>query len=121
MIYKVIIAGSRNFNDYNLLREKMDFYLSNRFGVQSIQIVSGTARGADRLGERYANERNLDIKRFPANWELHGRAAGYIRNKQMIEYADACVVFWDGSSRGTESTINLAKQYNLPLRIVLYR
>ena len=114
-MYKVIVAGSRTFNNYTLMKNKLDFYLKN---LKEVEIVSGTAYGADKLGEKYAKEHNLPVKQFPANWNLYGKSAGYKRNEEMAKYADACVVFWDGVSRGTKLMIDLAKKYNIPLRIV---
>ena len=116
-MYKVIIAGSRDFNDINLLTAKADFYLSNK---SDIEIVSGTARGADTLGVQYAIEHNYHIKEFPANWNKYGKKAGYLRNLEMAKYADACIVFWNGTSRGTKHMIDIANKLNLPLRIVRY-
>lgn len=120
---KVIIAGSRNFNDYQLLKEKMDFYLQNKINIKKpncgIEIVSGMARGADIMGEKYAKEKGYTLKQFPANWSLYGKSAGYIRNKQMRDYADACVVFWDGKSLGSKHMISLAKE-KIPIRVVVY-
>ena len=114
-MYKIIIAGTRTFNDYNLLESKLDFYLSKK---SDIEIVSGTCYGKDLLGEQYAIKHNLPVKRFPADWNKYGRSAGPIRNAQMADYADACIVFWDGKSKGTKSMINLAKQKDLATRIV---
>lgn len=114
-LFKVVVAGSRSFDDYTLLTERLDYYLANK---SNIEIVSGTAQGADRLGERYATEHNIPIKRFPADWNLHGKSAGYKRNKQMAEYADAVVVFWDGQSKGAMHMYNLAKQAGKPVRLV---
>lgn len=118
--FKVIIAGGRDFNDYELLREKCDKYLSSKLLTHSIVILSGSARGADSLGERYAAEHNFQIQRFPANWEKDGKCAGFLRNKQMAEAADALVAFWDGRSRGTGHMISLARMRNLQVRIVSY-
>lgn len=112
---KVIVAGSRGFRDYRLLQEKLDFYLQN---YSDVEIVSGGARGADRLGEQYARTKGFKLRLFPANWDLYGKKAGYLRNQQMAQYADYCVVFWDGKSRGTQHMIRLARQYKLNLRIV---
>jgi hypothetical protein len=114
---KVIIAGSRDFDDYELLRKYCDFYLQSQ---TEIEIVSGTARGADQLGERYAKERGYPVKQFPADWDKHGRSAGYIRNEEMAKYGDALIAFWNGNSKGTEHMINLAKQYNLKIKICNY-
>ena len=121
---KVIIAGSREFNDYNFLTKKVDFLLQNKIDKtkpnSNIEIVSGTAKGADTLGEKYAKERGFALKRFPANWKLYKKRAGYIRNKQMRNYADICIVFWDGKSRGSKHMIDLAKETNMPIRVVIY-
>ena len=80
---KVIVAGGRDFDNYELLRERCDYFLQN---TKDVEIVSGVARGADLLGERYARERGYTIKRFPANWDLYGRGAGPIRNAEMAAY-----------------------------------
>jgi len=112
---KVIIAGSRNFKDYELLKKKMDFFNSNG---KITEVVSGAARGADTLGEKWAEERDIPIKSCPANWAKLGRSAGYIRNKEMAEYADALVAFWDGVSRGTNHTIDIMTEMGKPIRIV---
>jgi hypothetical protein len=115
---KVIIAGSRTFGDYSLLVKTCDLVLSN---ISShIEIVSGTAKGADLLGEKYANERGYSIKRFPAEWDKYGKSAGYRRNSEMAQYADALIVFWDGSSKGTKHMIDLAKSANLQIKIINY-
>jgi len=115
---KVIIAGSRSFSDYDLLKEKMDKILKNQ-NKEEIEIISGTASGADKLGERYAKENNLKLKKFPADWSL-GKKAGYIRNEEMAKYADACIVLWDGMSKGSKHMIDLAEQYKLKLRVIIF-
>lgn len=117
--FRVIIAGGRDFHDYALLKQTMDRLLSNI--ENNIVIVCGMARGADRMGERYAKERGLAIDYYPANWDLHGKRAGYIRNEQMVQNADALVAFWDGQSRGTKHMINTAKQYGLKIRVIRYK
>jgi hypothetical protein len=114
---KVIIAGSRDFDDYNGLCKYCDHVLQNQ---KEIEIVSGTAKGADQLGEKYATERGYAIKKFPADWDKHGRSAGYIRNEEMAKYADALIAFWNGNSKGTEHMINLAKKYNLKIKVRNY-
>ena len=119
-MFKVIVAGGRDFNDYELLRNKLDFLLQDK-EKSAVEIVSGTANGADKLGERYAFANSIQVKCFPANWEAFGRSAGYKRNKQMAEYADALVAFWDGKSKGTEHMINLAEEYNLQIRVIEFK
>ena len=85
-----------------------------------IEIVSGTANGADKLGEKYALETIFNLKKMPANWDLYGKSAGYVRNEEMAKYADACVCFWDGKSKGTKHMIDLARKYNLILKIIFF-
>ena len=111
---KVIIAGSRNFNDYNLLKTSCDNLLTQ---FTNIEIVSGTARGADKLGERYAREKGYSIKEFPANWNL-GKSAGYIRNDEMAQYADMLIAFWDGTSKGTKHMIDLANKRGIKVMVI---
>jgi hypothetical protein len=118
-MFKVIIAGGREFGDYNLLNLKCRQFLLTNYKPTDIEIVSGKARGADRLGEQFAEQYGIKVAEFPADWDL-GKAAGYIRNKDMAEYADALIAFWNGSSRGTMHMINLAKEKGLAVRIVRY-
>lgn len=109
---KIIVAGSRNFQDYTLLKQKLDHILKN---LDGIEIVSGNARGVDRLGERYAQEKRYRLKLFPANWAKYGKSAGYRKNLVMQNYATHVVCFWDGKSKGTKHMIDISK--NLLLRI----
>lgn len=118
--YKVIIAGTRMFADYTLLCSSCDRLLSQKGLTHDIIIVSGTARGADKLGERYAKERGYNVELFPADWENKGRAAGYIRNADMADNADALIAFWDGTSHGTAHMIDIARKKNLPVRVIRY-
>lgn len=117
MSFKVIIAGSRTFDNYELLKEKCNTLLSKR---ADIEIVSGAARGADKLGEQYANEHGYKLTHFHADWDTYGKGAGFKRNNQMALYADALIAFWDGKSRGTEMMIQLARGRNLLVRVVKY-
>jgi len=111
---KVIIAGSREFNNYELMKKHTDNF--NRYH-QITEVVSGTARGADQLGERWATEHNVPITKMPADWNTFGKSAGYKRNEQMANYADALIAF-DLGTRGTMHMINLAKEKKLKCYIV---
>ena len=113
---KIIIAGSRDFNDYEKLCEVCDYMLSKQ---SEIEIVSGAARGADLLGEKYAKEKGYSIKQFKPDWSI-GKSAGFLRNKEMAEYADALIAFWDNKSKGTKHMINLAKEKGLKVKIQLF-
>lgn len=117
--YKVIVAGCRDFADYELLKEKCDFYLQNK-KPENIVIVSGHASGADTLGERYAQERGYELKTFPADWKANGRAAGPIRNAKMASVAHTLIAFWNGKSWGTKNMIDTAKKHNLQVAVVRY-
>ena len=115
---KVIIAGGRDFSNYKILKQTCDNILQN---LTKIEIVSGAHyKGADKLGEQYAKERNYQLAKFPANWNTYGRAAGPKRNKQMANYADVLIAFWDGKSKGTSNMINEAKRANLSVTIIYY-
>ena len=116
---RLIVAGGRDFADYQSLKTKLDYFLKDR-RCDDIEIISGTARGADQLGERYAKERGLELVRCPAEWDKFGKRAGYLRNSHMATLATHCVCAWDGSSSGTRHMINLAKSAGLDLRIIDY-
>jgi len=115
--FKVIVAGGRDFSDFLLLERKLDHLLQNK---TNIEIVSGGAMGADRLGERYAKERGYKLEIMKANWDDYGRSAGPRRNEDMARYAEACVCFWDGVSSGTKNMIVTARRHQLKLAIVPY-
>lgn len=117
MSFDVIIAGTRDFNDYAFLKEKCDFFFSQK---RPTSIICGEARGADTLGKRYAQERGIPVQSFPADWDSYGKRAGYLRNEEMARHADALIAFWDGMSRGTGNMIEIANRMGLAVRIVRY-
>lgn len=119
MKFSVIIAGSRGFDDYELLKERMDRYIGDI--STDVEIVSGGAKGADLLGERYAKERGFAIKQFIPDWDGKGKSAGHIRNYDMAQYAQACVVFWDGESKGSHNMYKTAQKKGLSTRLVPYK
>lgn len=100
----IAIVGSRTFNDYEKVKTELDKY-------SDIQcIISGGARGADRLAARYARENQILLREYIPNWKRHGKSAGYRRNHDIIKDADIVIAFWDGESRGTKHSIRLAKE-----------
>jgi len=105
---KVIIAGSREITDYNKVETAI-----KAINLPITEVVSGTAKGVDRLGEQWAEAHNIPVKKFPADWNTYGKKAGYIRNEMMANYADALIAIWDGKSKGTKHMINLARTYEL--------
>ena len=120
-LYRVIIAGTRYFNDYELLRTSCNNLLSVKQRTHTVVIISGTARGADQMGERYARERGYEIRQFPADWEQYGKSAGHIRNAKMADNADALIAFWEGESKGTKNMIDNARHKGLAVRIIQYQ
>jgi hypothetical protein len=136
---RIIVAGSRDFNNYELLKQSI---LDIIFGLEcrnketgignesaekekhKIKFISGTARGADSLGERFANECGYEVIRFPADWETFGKLAGFIRNDEMAKYASkdnnfgVLIAFWDGKSRGTKHMIDITKKYGLEAHVI---
>lgn len=118
--FKVIIAGSRGFSNYKLLKEKCNQYLREKRKDYNIIIVSGHARGADLLGEKYAQDEGFPLEIYPADWKKFGKSAGFRRNEQMAEVADALIAFWDGKSHGTKHMIEIMENKNLLVKIVNY-
>ena len=100
---KVLIAGSRTMSD----DPRVYAFIEKYFDIIS-EVVSGGAKGVDKLGERWATAYHIPITRFIPDWNLSGRSAGMIRNKQMAEYADALIAIWDGKSKGTKNMIEPA-------------
>ncbi len=114
--YRLIIAGSRDFNDYSLLPKHLDTLLTTI--ELPVQIISGGARGADRLGERYAREHKLLLRIIKPDWDRYGKSAGFLRNEKMAKFADGLMAFWDGNSRGTEHMIFRAEERGMDVWII---
>ncbi|MEK3955925.1 MULTISPECIES: DUF2493 domain-containing protein [unclassified Psychrobacillus] len=114
---RLVIAGGREFSDYEFLKREVDQFV---LGAEEVIVISGKARGADSLGEKYAKERGYGLEDYPANWKLFGKRAGFVRNRQMGESADAVICFWDGYSKGTKHMIDLAKELDRKLLVVRY-
>lgn len=120
---RMIIAGSRHFSNYDLLKQRVQEVL-DQSGIKmyELEVVSGGANGADKLGERFAKEFGTKLKVLNANWDSRGYSAGHLRNMEMAIYASGsiesyCICFWDGKSTGTKSMIQLAEKYGISLFI----
>ncbi len=110
---KLAIIGSRTFEDYSFLTETLEPYKS-----KITLVISGAAKGADSLGEKWANQNNIPTLIFPADWDKHGKRAGFIRNEDIIKNCECCIAFWDGKSKGTSHSILLCEKYNKPYKII---
>jgi hypothetical protein len=116
---RIVIAGSRSYEDYEGLQQAWQKHLT-RHGLKEADlcIVSGGAAGADKLAERLAQEKGLRIEIHKADWQKHGKAAGPIRNAEMIAKARHCIALWDGKSPGTAMTIKTAKRKGLAVTVI---
>lgn len=113
---KVIVAGGRDFEDFNYLESS----LLDLFPGLEFEIVGGEAKGADSLGKRFAYKHKVGYHSFPADWKNLGRKAGPLRNIQMGDFADMLVAFWDGESRGTKHMIDYATKKGLEVVVLKY-
>lgn len=109
---RTIIAGSRSIYDYQFLLDAID-----ECGWTPTTVISGAAKGADNLGEDWAYDHKVPCELFPADWNKFGKSAGYRRNVQMAENADALIALWDGQSRGTKHMIDIAKSKGLKIYV----
>jgi len=112
---KLAVVGSRDFSDSETMARVLDRIRAKH---PQVTIVSGAGRGADTLAANYAKANGLTLIEFPADWNKHGRAAGPIRNQQVVDASDAVLAFWDGQSPGTKITIDMARRKGIPVRIV---
>ena len=123
-IKKLLVCGSRDFNDREILTTRLDEYLSSA-NLANIEIVAGGARGADTLAEDYAAERGIKFTKFPADWARYGKSAGFIRNAEMAEYCkgpmNTCIAFYDGQSHGTANMLTTALRKRMSIVKVLYK
>ena len=121
--FYLLVAGSRNYNNYSEFTKSMDILLKTQVSMgKEIVIVSGGARGADFLAEKYAKDKGYKVKVFKANWDLYGKSAGYKRNAEMHDFLSkqqsrGCVCFWDMNSPGTKNNFGLCQKNKTPLRV----
>lgn len=112
---RVIVAGSRTFQNYPMLCKELD-----KIKEQIDEVVCGEARGADTLGSNWAYGNNIKIKSFPADWQKYGQRAGMIRNSEMADYADCLIAFWDGQSAGTQDMIDKMEKRGKEVHVIYY-
>lgn len=114
------IIGSREFNDYELLKKHIDTFVSDS-KITITKIVSGGAIGADKLGEEYAKENEIPIQIFYPNWNKYGKRAGILRNYDIIKSCDIVIAFWNGISKGTKHSIDISKKMGKKCIIINYK
>ena len=124
---RILVCGGRHFEDYDLLKTILEKVLNlKKLTPKDVEIVSGHCKGADLLGEKWAEETKASVKIFPADWVKYKKSAGPIRNKQMIDYINGfenkmVVAFVSPNSKGTKQTVRLAQKNSIPLIINEYK
>jgi hypothetical protein len=111
---KVVICGSRNLQNYQLVEEAV-----TRSGFEISIVLSGGSRGVDRIGIAFARNHHHPVQVFMPEWERLGKRAGMVRNREMAQAAEAVIAIWDGKSRGTRNMIGLASIHHLPCFVLL--
>lgn len=114
---RIVIAGSRNYENYDEAKIYIDRYISRIKNQYELIFLSGGCRGADLIGERYAKENGYKIERYLPDWDKYGKSAGPERNEIMAKMCDCVICFWDGKSIGTKSMIKFAHQRKKQIRI----
>lgn len=125
-MYKIIVNGSRDFNNYTYLRLILkEYIMTNRINPELIEIISGGAKGADTLAIKFAKEYNLNYKVVNADWNKYGKRAGIIRNNDMLTYAinnpnDIAILisFWNGTSKGTKHMIDISNDKGIIVKVI---
>lgn len=114
---KTVIAGSRGINSYRLLKKAI-----NESGIKDniTEVISGGARGVDRMGFLWAEEFHIPVAIFLPDWKRYGNRAGILRNIEMIDYADALIALWDGESKGTRHSIDYAIKRDIYVWVALH-
>ncbi len=120
---KIAVVGSREFTDKNFIKFIMRKYFS-----KDCVLISGGAKGVDSIAEEIIDKVNsfnsnpgTCIKKiiFKPDWDKYGKSAGFIRNKDIIDNADMVLAFWDGTSKGTKHSIDLAIKAGKPINIYI--
>jgi hypothetical protein len=118
--FKLIIAGSRTLKDYKLVEKIINDALVN-LDKDTIEIISGGAKGVDTLARQYAMKNKLPCKVFEPNWDEYGKSAGYMRNSEMANYGNALIAIWDGKSKGTKHMITEARRNGLKIKVFKFK
>lgn len=109
---RVIIAGSRTILEPKEVEKAVE---QSPFYKKITIILCGDARGVDFLGQLYGEYHGIPVEHYPAQWNQYGKSAGYRRNEQMAQNADALILVWDGQSKGSDHMLEIAKRYNLEI------
>lgn len=115
--FRILVCGGRAYDDQQRVRRVLDAVLEGiRSTGKDMVIIHGNARGADLLADQYAREKSLRALPFPADWDTHGKRAGYIRNRQMLDEGKPHAVIAFPGGNGTRMMVGLAKRYGIPVK-----
>lgn len=119
---KLLVCGSRTITNASWIFSEIEKYISeSNLQYSDIHIIEGGAKGVDKIAKQFADDRNIPVIEMPADWKAYGRAAGFIRNEQMVRLCDQCLILWDGKSHGTKNDIDLCDKYNKSNKVVIYK
>lgn len=110
---KICVAGSRKIKDKELVLKALSY------APKMTTLVSGGAEGVDKLAEEIAKEMNIPIEQWIPDWHTHGKKAGYLRNRNMVNHCDFVIVVWDGNSKGSKHTMDIAMEKGKPVLVVM--
>ena len=113
---KLLICGSRCITNWDYIYDCINEIMEEYEGL-IYEIIEGDAEGVDRIAGIYAAEHHIRSIVMPANWRKHGKKAGFIRNKEMVDLCDKGIAIWDGYSKGTKHTIDLLKKQNKLIKV----
>ena len=119
MTVRVLVTGSRNWEDRQMIEEVLG-EIRSRYGIirEDVVIVHGGARGADRMAGWIAGQLGMKVEVHPADWERHGKRAGFVRNEEMVNsQPDLVVCFMRDASAGTRMTLRLAMKAGIPVEV----
>ena len=109
---RVVICGSRGIGSVELIDKAVKMS-----GFEVTEVISGTASGPDTFAIEWAEKNGIPVVRMPADWNKYGRSAGFKRNKEMVDIADAVIAIWDEKSNGTRNTMGLGKDKGIPVKV----
>ena len=123
-MFSLGVVGSRSFHDYEVLEYEIDKIFRGKKRAEpnrNMCIVSGGARGADRLAKRYADEHeDVEYIEYKPDWEAHGKRAGFMRNVEIVKESNMVLAFWNGKSKGTKHTMGIAQSLDKRLKVVRF-
>jgi hypothetical protein len=117
-ITNIAVVGSRTYkNEEYILDNVLETLKKENLSIDNIVVFSGGAKGVDTIAANAMKRMGVEVREIIPNWKKYRRAAGIVRNKELVSNADIVIAFWDGRSRGTKNSINLAKKYRRKLYV----